>query len=198
MKEYVVSKTDNIDIERVDEIWSSIERGQLVDNASGGEAEPRAEFSLAYSEEGLYFLFDVTDSAPKATMKEYNAPIYDEEAVEFFFATKKDLKDYLEVEFNAVGGVFAAHIDNDLKGHTSINFIEKNPIKSKVIAKDGGFYVVGLINKSAFKGEMDNWLFNAYRIKRRDDNSMILSAFSPTFVENFHKPDRFANLVFAE
>ena len=198
MKEYVVSKTDNIDIERVDERWSSIERGQLVDNASGGEAEPRAEFSIAYSEEGLYFLFDVTDGAPKATMKEYNAPIYDEEAVEFFFATKKDPKDYLEVEFNAVGGVFAAHIDNDLKGHTSINFIEKNPIKSKVIAKDGGFYVVGLINRSAFKGEMDNWLFNAYRIKRRDDNSMILSAFSPTFVENFHKPDRFANLVFAE
>ena len=26
MKEYVVSKTDNIDIERVDERWSSIER----------------------------------------------------------------------------------------------------------------------------------------------------------------------------
>ncbi len=57
---------------------------------------------------------------------------------------------------------------------------------------------MGLIDKSAFKGAMDNWLFNAYRIKRRDDNSMILSAFSPTFVENFHKPDRFANLVFAE
>ena len=76
MKEYVVSKTDNIDIERVDERWSSIERGQLVDNASGGEAELRAEFSLAYSEEGLYFLFDVTDSAPKATMKEYNCLLY--------------------------------------------------------------------------------------------------------------------------
>ena len=199
MKEYTVVKTDGIDITVIDEKWKGIERGILVDNEDGRRADYHTEFSLARDDSGnLYFLFDVDDSLPKATMKGYNEPIYDEEAVEFFFATEKDLKDYLEVEFNAVGGVFAAHIDNDLNGHTKINFIEKNPIRSKVIAKDNGFYVVGRIDKSAFKGDMTNWLFNAYRIKRREDNGMILSAFSPTLIPNFHRPDFFANLVFAE
>lgn len=198
MKQYTVVKKNGIDVNTIDEKWKGIERGVLVDNVSGAKSEFHTEFSLAYDDGGIYFLFDVDDSSPKATMKGYNEHIYNEEVVELFFATEKNLKDYLEVEFNAVGGVFAAHIDNDLLGHTKINFIEKNPILSKVIAKDNGFYVVGRIDKCAFKGDMTNWLFNAYRIKRNEENGMILSAFSPTFVPNFHKPDFFANLIFAE
>ena len=197
MLEYRVERVEGMDISAIDDKWADIAPGVLVDNADGSKADLSTTFKLAYSESGdLYFYYDIEDSAPRVTMSGYNEPIYDEETVEFFFATERDLRDYLEVEFNVIGGVFAANIDNDLMGHTTIHFIKDNPIESHVIERDGGYYIVGRIDASAFKVEMDEWLFNAYRIKRREDNSMILSAFSPTFIEQFHRPNYFVKLVF--
>ena len=197
--DYKVNKINDIDINVVDDAWNSVEAGVLVSNDDGSKASLKTEFKLAYDDNGdLYFLYDIDDANPRVTMSDYNAPIYEEETVEFFFATERNLKNYLELEWNAIDGVFAANIDNDLEGHTTIHFIEKNPITSNVIKRAGGYYIVGKIDRSAFKGPMDKWLFNAYRIKRREDDSMILFAYSPTFVEQFHKPNYFVELEFVK
>ena len=198
MKKYIAKCVEDIDVTKVDAAWDGIEGGVLLDNANAGVAEHRTEFKLAYNKAGdVYFLYDMDDEHPNCTMAGYNNPIYDEETVEFFFATESNLRDYLELEWNIIGGVFAANIDNDLEGHTVLHFIEDNPVISHVIPREGGYYIVGKIKAEAFKGKAEGtWLFNAYRIKRREDNSMILSAYSPTFIEQFHRPNYFVQLEF--
>lgn len=198
MREYRVVNVGDIDVTGIDDKWQNIQEESLVDNTDGGKSGFKTTFRLCYTDNALYFMFDVDDINPKSTMTGYNEPIYDEEAVEFFFASTCDKRDYLELEFNHIGGVFAANIDNDLKGHTHINFIKNNPVVSNIILKDNGFYVVGRVGRNTFKGDFDKWLFNAYRIKRDENNGMILSAFSPTYQDNFHKPDYFAELTFVK
>lgn len=178
--------------------FDAIEGMSLVDNSDGAKAAYDTIAKLAYNDEGIFFQFECQDDRINATMCGYNEPIYDEETVEFFISSGGDISQYLELEWNAIGGVFCANIDNDMQGTAKINFVKDNIIQSAVIADGANWRVIGFLPKSLFDSELTGeWRFNAFRIKRREDNSMVLMAYSPTFVENFHKPISFARLIFA-
>lgn len=187
-----------VNASRVQDVnFDDIEGIKLVDNSDGAAAAYDTIAKLAYNDEGIFFQFECQDDKINATMCGYNEPIYDEETVEFFISSGGDISQYLELEWNAIGGVFCANIDNDMKGSAKINFVKDNIIQSAVMHNGTNWSVIGFLPKSLFDGELaGEWRFNAFRIKRREDNSMVLMAYSPTFVENFHKPISFARLIF--
>lgn len=179
--------------------WNSIEPMVLLHNLDGKKAKFLTIAKLAYNNDGLLYKFECQEDKINCTMTGYNEPIYNEETVEFFLATTNDKKRYLELEWNGIGGVFCANINNDLNGSTTIDFIDHNIISSKWNKTADGWSVEGAVPKSLFEGKMgDSWIFNAYRIKRNPDNSMYQMAFSPTLEPAFHRPNYFVKLIFSK
>lgn len=192
---YEIEKISEKNYKNVD--FSKLKNAGLVNNNGDGSVPYQTLFWLAYNDDGIIFQFECEDDCPKCTMTEYNEPIWEEETVEFFMATDNDLHNYLELEWNALNTTFCANIYNDLVGNTTIDYVKENIIESNVEQTKSGWIVKGFIPKELFKGEMTGeWRFNAYRIKRREDNSMILMAYSPTLVEAFHIPNMFGKLIF--
>ena len=177
--------------------WNCFEKACLVSNNGVDKSQFDTSFWLGYDENGIYFKYECQDDEIKCKMSGYNEPIYDEETVEFFMCSGGDIKHYLELEWNAVGGVFCAKIFNDLNGNAEISFVEENIIKSEVVMTESGWIVTGFLPKELFDSSLEGeWTFNGYRIKRDENDDMILMAYSPTIIDNFHKPNKFAKMKF--
>lgn len=190
MKEYKIGFIDDAPLEQVD--FSKAWRGVLVDNNGGGQAAYKTEFRLLKSEKYIYFYFDCEDDNAKCTLNGYNQPLYDEEVCELFFSPQGGNR-YFEFEINALNANFCAMIDHGNDGNV-INFCDVNPAETIVLRDKANWRAVGRIALNAI-GDGEAWHFNAYRIKRDENNDMILSAFSNTDEPNFHMPERFGKLV---
>lgn len=193
---YKVKKTNEVLLQNVN--FSEVEPTYLVSNDNESEVLYKTAFRLLYNDEGIFFKFDVEDDYINCTMSGYNEPIYDEETVELFISSTGQLTNYLELEWNAIGGVFCANVENDLCGHTKLNFVKENILKTEIFAEKFGYSIRGFIPKSLFTNDklVGEWKFNAYRIKRDEKKDMLLYAYSPTIEPNFHKPSMFATLIF--
>lgn len=191
---YDVKKTNAQSLDQVD--FENVNVMSLIDNC-GGAARYLTNAKLLYNDVGIYFEFNCEDDRINASMMGYNEPIYEEETVEFFFSSGGVLSEYLELEWNGIGGVFCANVKNNMAGRTQLDFVSENIIVSKIEYFGSNWKVNGFLPRSLFKADfVGEWDFNAYRIKRKADNSMILMAFSPTMEENFHKPFKFGKLKF--
>ncbi len=60
----------------------------------------RTRAKVLYSETGIYFLFDCEDRVLKATMKEDNMNLWEEDVVEVFLWTEEDFPVYFEYEIS--------------------------------------------------------------------------------------------------
>lgn len=193
IKKVNVEKYSNVE-------WDCIPMASLVAN-DGETPKYQTDFQICRNADKLMFRFTCEEDTVRATMTEFNAPIYDEETVELFLSSEGDLSNYLEVEVNALGAVFLANVHNDLNGNTKLDYVQENCVNA-VIEKDeysADWTAYGELPSKLFKGSFDGvWSFNAYRIKRTPDGAMVLMAFSPTFEDNFHKPQYFDNLVFED
>lgn len=194
---YNVKKTDAKSFREVD--WSKVDRLELSANDGVSETNYPTACQLCYNELGMFFNYMVTDDHVNCTMTGYNEHIWEEETVELFLQSLDTPKRYLELEWNGIGAVFCANIDNDLAGTADIDWIDENIMESEVFAEDYGWSVRGFIPRALFEGEFGGeWKFNAYRIKRRADKSMMLFAYRPMIDDYFHDPLKFATMTFEE
>ncbi|MDE6967287.1 MAG: carbohydrate-binding family 9-like protein [Clostridia bacterium] len=194
MNTYLIKKTTALFAEDVN--WKQTDKIYLTSNKGDGNTKVQTKCYLAYNEKGIFFRFEVEDDKINCTMKGYNEPIYDEETVELFIQPTPDKSHYMEFEWNGIGGVFCAEIENDLKGKTKLTFVPENIIDSKVYVEEYGWVVQGMLPAELFGSELtDEWKFNAYRIKLAGD-SQVLYSYNNTIEHNFHIPDKFAVLKF--
>ena len=197
MNTYLIKKTTALFAEDVN--WKQTCAMSLTSNNGDGSVPYQTKCYLAYNKKGIFFRFEVCDDNINCTMTEYNAPIYDEETVELFMQSTGDKTQYLEFEWNGIGGVFCAKVNNFLNGKTSLDFNKVNIIDSKIYAAEYGWIVQGFLPAQLFEGEMQGeWRFNSYRIKRGADGSQILLSYNNTIEDNYHLPDMFAVLKFAD
>lgn len=197
MKSYSIKKTTALFAEDVN--WKQIQPMVLTSNRGDGSEPYRTRCLLAWSELGIFYRFEVEDDKINCTMKEYNSPIYNEETVELFVQSTDDKTKYMEFEWNGIGGVFCALVNNYLNGTLELEFTKENIIDSKVYAASYGWVVQGLLPRQLFAGEMQGeWKFNAYRIKLAEDKSQILLSYNNTIADNYHIPDKFATLKFED
>ena len=169
---------------------------------------------LWYDNAALYIGWTCMDSDIQATFTARDSKFWEEEVVEFF-VTSATLSRYFELQWNPLGGVFDAIIDNkmDQRG-VSTNFTGDWSFTAK--AMKSAVKLKGTVGNSNDKDELWQvevvlpfadlgegtpksktiWRANFYRFNRAKDQSPELLSWSPTLWPGFHQPARFGYLEF--
>ena len=185
-------------------------------NDGSGRERENTEVRLWYDDTALYLGWYCRDSDIQATFTNRDSKFWEEEVVEFF-VTPKGLSRYFELQWNPLGGVFDAIIDNDLdlrgvskeiRGDWS--FTAKG-MKSAVIVKGtvgnssdkDEFWHVEVVIPFADLGQAapkpgDVWRGNFYRFNRGNGLPVEQLSWSPTLLPGFHQPSRFGYLEFGK
>jgi hypothetical protein len=186
-------------------------------NDGSGREREDTEVRLWYDDTALYLGWTCKDSDVQATFTARDSKFWEEEVVEFF-VTAKELNRYFELQWNPLGGVFDAIIENDLDEHGL----------SKSFRGDWSFTAKGMTSAVKVKGTVGNagdkdewwqvevkvpfsdlgqavpkpkdlfWRANFYRFNRAKDQPVEQLSWSPTRLPSFHEPSRFGYLEFAE
>jgi len=185
-------------------------------NDGSGRERENTEVRLWYDDKALYMSWKCQDADVQATFTERDSKFWEEEVAEFF-VTAKDLKQYFELQWNPLGGVFDAIIDNDLDergvskkfngewGYTAKGM--KSAVKLKGTAsnsndKDEYWHVEVMVPFADLSQPTPEpkevWRANFYRFNRAKGQSPELLSWSPTMYPSFHEPSRFGYLEFGE
>jgi len=136
MSEYTVSKL--IQSMKIDGDWNKPQwlnaKGINIKNRMGDKPffEPSVQAKMLYDNENVYVIFRVKDRYVRCLVTDYNGPVYEEPAVEFFFSPDPELPDrYFNLEINCGGTPLMHYNDFAAKTH---NPIELEDIKKVEIA----------------------------------------------------------------
>ena len=185
-------------------------------NDGSGPEREKTVVRVWYDDTALYLGWTCTDSDIEATLTARDSKFWEEEVVEFF-VTAKTLDRYFELQWNPLGGVFDATIDNKLdQNGVSTNFNGdwsftakgmKSAVKVKGTVgnandKDDSWQVEVMLpfadlGESAPKPGVV-WRANFYRFNRAKDHRPELLSWSPTRFPSFHQPTRFGYLEFGK
>ncbi|MBI2946122.1 MAG: carbohydrate-binding family 9-like protein [Verrucomicrobia bacterium] len=188
----------------------------FLPNNGGGQEREGTEVRLWFDDQALHMAWTCTDSDIQATFTKRDSRFWEEEVAEFF-VTAGGLERYFELQWNPLGGVFDAIIDNELaadgvsKKFTGNWDYTAQGMKSGVFVKGtvansadkDSFWQVEVsvpfsdLNRSTPKpGEV--WRANFYRFNRGKDQPAELLSWSPTQLAGFHQPSRFGYLQFGK
>ncbi|PYI85457.1 MAG: hypothetical protein DME26_11030 [Verrucomicrobia bacterium] len=185
-------------------------------NDGSGRERERTEVRLWYDDTALYLAWLCKDSDIQATSTARDSKFWEEEVVEFF-VTPKELTRYFELQWNPLGGVFDAIIENDLdprgvmrnfKGDWSFTAKGmKSAVKLKgTVGKSDDkdeFWQVEVVLPFSDLGQStpksgDVWRANFYRFNRTKRQPVEQLSWSPTLYPSFHQPSRFGYLEFGK
>jgi hypothetical protein len=188
----------------------------FLPNNGGGQEREGTEVRLWYDDQALHLAWICTDRDIQATFTKRDSRFWEEEVVEFF-VTAGGLERYFELQWNPLGGVFDAIIDNELgadgvsKKFTGNWDYTAQGMKSGVFVKgtvanssdQDSFWQVevsvpfaDLSRTTPKPGEV--WRANFYRFNRGKDHPAELLSWSPTQLPGFHQPSRFGYLEFGK
>jgi len=185
-------------------------------NDGSGPEREKTVVRLWYDETALYLGWTCMDSDIQATFTARDSKFWEEEVVEFF-VTSATLNRYFELQWNPLGGVFDAIIDNKLDQQgVSTNFtgewgftakVMKSAVRVKGTTGNSNdrdeMWQVEVVLPFADLGELTPkpkalWRANFYRFNRAKDHPAELLSWSPTLLPGFHQPARFGYLEFGE
>ena len=183
---------------------------RLVRAEDGAAPDLATRVALTDHGERLEIRFDCDDPAPWATLRERDAPLWEEEVVEVFLAPggATPLR-YFELEVNPLGALFDAVVDSPhgdrREWKVDRSWSCADLAWSASLRDDGSGWSArlalpwnALASRSTDRA-LDVWRANFYRIDRplrsRDARSEF-SAWSPTLATpaDFHRPARFGFL----
>jgi len=183
-------------------------------NDGTGPEREATTLRIWYDDTALYLGWTCRDTDIQATFTARDSKFWEEEVVEFF-VTRQDLARYYEFQWNPLGGVFDAIIDNDLDAQGF----------SKKITGDWSFTASGMRHAVKVRGTVsdatdrdelwqvevtlpfvdfagappkpgEQWRGNFFRFNRGRGVSADLVSWSPTHRKGFHEPSRFGVLEF--
>lgn len=180
-------------------------------SAPGSES---TEVRIAYDETALYLGWICHDVDIQATFLKRDSKLWEEEVAEFFI-TPKDLTRYYELQWNPLGAIFDAIINNKLdekglsKGIQGEWDFTAEGMEASVWVdgsvqdssdRDRVWQVEVRIPFTAIGGSApkagDVWRANFYRYCRTTGRDIKLCSWSPTRLPSFHEPSRFGYLEF--
>lgn len=227
LKRYIVTKiTKPIKIDgKLDEAsWkSATSTGPFVDTMTGNPAGVATEAKLLWDNQNLYFAFENADTDVWTTLAARDDKLWTQEAVEVMIDADGNGKSYIELQVAPNGNIFDTYLPTYRKYEDSLD--PKRKIydwnsKLKVAVK-----VDGTLNKredqdKSWTVEMalpladangldkpgvkvppavgDVWRMNMFRLDSPKDKPQIAAAWSAPLVGDFHKLDRFGEIVFGD
>jgi len=198
-------------------VWSQAALlSPFVLNESSAPEREKTAVRVWYDDSALYLGWICTDADIQATFTARDSKFWEEEVVEFF-VTAGTLDRYFELQWNPLGGVFDAIIDNQINAQgISTNFtgdwsFTARGMKSAVLLKGTAansndrdelwqaevmipFADMGVAAPKA----KSVWRGNFYRFNRTKSLPPELLSWSPTRLPGFHQPSRFGYLEFGE
>ena len=197
---------------RLDEpAWQAAEAFVFVNNRDG--SPPPAELGTSakalYDDTFIYFGFENADTNAWATRDKRDEHLWEEEVVEVFIQADPAHPSYIELEVNPLGtmlDIFLIDVRKPIP-YTSWNSAGLRWAVHVDGTADGQPGDVGWSCEMALPLEDvvtaphipprsgDRWRANLYRVERRPSRASL--AWSPT-VRDFHRPDRFGDLVFVD
>ena len=211
---YEVSRTATpirIDGKLDDAVWANAPPFSGFRSNLDGSPPPLQTVAKAlYDDTFLYFSFRSWDDNIWATYKTRDQHLWDEEVVEVFLQADPQHSSYIELEVNPLGtmlDIYLLGIRKPLR-YESWNSQKLRwaiQVSGTVDGKDGDKEwtceialpledVVTAKNLPPRAG--DRWRLNLYRMEQRPRPALI--AWSPTFKDDFHLPDKFGELVFTD
>lgn len=188
----------------------------FVRNDGRGPAREATQLRLWYDDQALYLGWTCQDTNIQATFTRRDSPLFEEDAVEFFVATN-ELTRYFEFEWNPLGTIFDAVIQNRLRSDRTSRFFTGNSAYTATNLQ-AAVKVKGQLNHTASADEgwqmeirlpfsdlgvppprpKDTWRINAFRVNHTRGLKTELLSWSPTLTRSFHEPGRFGVLEFGE
>jgi hypothetical protein len=192
--------------------WQGAEEFAFFNNVDG--SPPAAELATSakalYDDTFIYFAFESADTNAWSTRDERDEHLWEEEVVEVFIQADPTHPSYIELEVNPLGAMldiflidvrkpipyaswnssglrWAVHVDGTADGRpgdVGWSCEIALPLEDVVTAP----------HLPPHPG--DRWRANLYRVERRPSRASL--AWSPTFVGDFHRPERFGDLVFSD
>src|SRR5262245_56542816 len=175
-------------------------------NDGSGREREKTVVRLWYDDTALYLGWTCTDSDIQATFTARDSKFWEEEVAEFF-VTAATLNRYFELQWNPLGGVFDAIIENKLDAlGVSTNFTGdwsftakgmKSAVKVRGTVGNSNdtdeLWQVEVMLPFADLGEITPkagavWRANFYRFNRAKDKPAELLSWSPTLLPGFHQP----------
>lgn len=189
----------------------------LYRNDGSGREREHTRVRLWYDDEALYLGWTCQDSDIQGTFTRRDSKLWEEEEVVEFFVAPENLSRYFELQWNPLGGIFDATIENDLDERGLSKAFRGDPgftakgMKSAVKVK-------GTVGKSSARDEFWQveirlpfadlgqptpkpkavWRANFHRYNRGEGHPTELLSWSPTLNASFHQPSRFGTLEFAK
>ncbi len=198
-------------------VWQSatVLKPFLLNDDGAPSSEP-TEVRVWYDNQALYLGWICTDADIEATLKERDSRFWEEEVVEFFATPHpEDLGHYFELQWNPLGGMFDATIDNHLDDQgLSTKFEGDWSFTAKAMTaavsvdgtvgnphdRDTRWVVEVKLPFSDLNQAMPKpgtvWRANFYRYDRAQGKQAELVSWSPTRLPGFHQPARFGYLEF--
>jgi len=195
-----------------DPAWQAAEPFAFFKNADGSPP-PAALATTAkalYDDTFIYFAFDSADTNAWSTRDRRDDHLWEEEVVEVFIQADPTHPSYIELEVNPLGAMIDIFLIDVRK---PIPYASWNSAGLRwAVHVDGT--VDGRPGDRGWSCEMalpledvvtaphipprpgDRWRANLYRVERRPERANL--AWSPTLVGDFHRPDRFGDLVFRD
>jgi hypothetical protein len=184
------------------ETWRGLPVQFLRDTITAAVPKQTTSVKVAWDASVLRVLFEVTDNHGWATHTKRDAPLYEEEVVEVFLDPVGDLENYFEIEVNPLNTVLDLVLRKNSSGYVQDIAWQCAGLRTAVSKNAAGWCAElaipfrSLVAKAPKIGA--RWRVNFFRIDRPPGVERELSAWSSTGRANFHTPERFGVLEFAE
>jgi hypothetical protein len=219
------AKPPKIDGKLDDAVWAeAASTGPFVNTLTGAPTDPHTEAKLLWDSKFLYVAFDNADTDVWCDLTKRDDKLWGEEVDELMIDADGNGRTYVELQVAPNGNIFDAYLPEYRKYEDSVD-PKRKPYSwnSKVNAKvfvngtlnkrddeDKGWTVElalpledvkGLDKDQALKlpptpGQI--WRINMFRMDMPKGKPQQASGWSPPLVGDFHKLDRFGELVFAD
>lgn len=196
-----------------DPVWSFARTTRaFVETREGGPASLQASAKLLWDSRYLYVGVVVQDALLRATHREHDEHLWEQDCIELMLDPNGDGKDYFEIQVSPRGTVFDTrydsrrvprpfgHVDWDSRVRVAVS--ARGELDDK--ERDAGYTVEIAVPWQAFSLDQkaaappaigDEWRANLYVMDLLDDRQQA-AAWSSLGIGDFHVPRRFGILAF--
>jgi hypothetical protein len=226
-KRYVatkIAKPIKIDGKLDEAAWKTApSTGLFVDTLTGNASPVSTEAKLLWDNQNLYIAFENADTDIWSTLTVRDDKLWTQEAVEVMIDADGNGKSYIELQVAPNGTIFDTYLPTYRKYEDSIDpkakpYSWNSKLKSAVKVdgtlnkrddQDKGWAVemalpladVNGLDKPGVKlppAVGDVWRANMFRLDSPKDKPQVAVGWNPPMVGDFHKLDRFGEIVFGD
>ena len=196
-------------------VWKATpSTGLFVNTLTGQAGAVKTEAKVAWDAKYLYVAFENQDSDVWGEFSKRDDKLWTEEAVEIFIDANNDGKDYIELQVSPQGTIFDSYLPSYRRNQNDWN----SGMRAKVTVEgtlnkrgdtDKSWVVEIAIPWKDVKGRGSYalsvppavgtaWRVNFFRLDKPKTGPQVAVAWSAPLVGDFHKLDRFGEVVFAD